>query len=344
MKITYCIILAAILLLVITSCSNQNSNPISAQKSDEEMIAKAAEEQEAKLVSLAQQLAVSLNDQDIIGLLKSKFETANSREGILNFSELLSETVKGATFVQKITADSLPTKYHLQHLLTATEITDLIGSFEDGLDFYLPVAEHRKCWQSKIGQLLVLAPPLSIDDTEWQELEAYDLNGTKQILSAKEPPQQPVLVITPCEHHGDHSLASPKALSKATSPSSGVWRLTILDFLLFDDKESWPNGDAEVFVKLLDYGKWYRTDCYDINSEGSYYNCDIPLDPYWSTPQYRQDWFEIREDDGGSKDDYIEKYWNWDNHASTRLVDLYYQYWYYGTSDNADVQMRGIYY
>jgi len=195
-----------------------------------------------------------------------------------------------------------------------------------------------------MNQLMVAAPPITIDDTEWQEIVAYDLNGVKRILSAKEPPQEPVLVITPCEHHGDHSPASPKSLSKTTSPSSGVWRLTILDFLVFDDKESWPNGDAEIFVKLLDYGHWYRTDCYDINSEGSYYNCDIPLNPYWDSPQYRNDWFEIREDDSGSQDDYIEKYWNWDSHYSTREVDLYNQHWYEGTDDNADVQMRAIYY
>lgn len=257
MKATYCIILAAILLLVIIGCSNQNSNPISAQKSDEEMIAKAAEEQEAKLISLAQQLAVSLNDPDIIGLLKNKFETTNTREGILNFSELLTENVNGTTFAQKITADSLQRKYQLPRLLTAPEIIELIGSFEDGLDFYLPVAEHRTSWQGKMNQLMVAATPITIDDTEWQEIVAFGLNGVKRMLSAKEPPEEPVLVITPCEHHGDHSLASPKALSKTTSPTSGVWRLTILDFLLFDDKESWPNGDAEVFVKLLDYGHWY---------------------------------------------------------------------------------------
>lgn len=53
MKTTYCIISVAILLFISSGCSNQNSNPISAQKADEEMMAKAAEEQEAKLASLA---------------------------------------------------------------------------------------------------------------------------------------------------------------------------------------------------------------------------------------------------------------------------------------------------
>lgn len=68
------------------------------------------------------------------------------------------------------------------------------------------------------------------------------------------------------------------------------------------------------------------------------------MDPYWDSIQNRQDWLEIREDDGGSKDDYIEKYWDWDDNLSTRYVHLYNQNWYLGTYDNADVQMRGIYY
>jgi hypothetical protein len=197
-----------------------------------------------------------------------------------------------------------------------------------------------------MNQLMVAAPPITIDDTEWQEVVAYDLNGIKRILSAKEPPQEPVLVITPCEHHGEHSPASSKSLSKTTSPSSGVWRLTILDFLLYDDHEPWSSGDAEIYAKVLNNSHWYSTNCYDINHEGSYYDCDIPLDPEWDFQPSGTRYFEIWEEDDTSADDLVEKYWHWPNPSDPkrRDVDLNQQRWSYGDNDDEDVQMRVIYY
>ena len=197
-----------------------------------------------------------------------------------------------------------------------------------------------------MNQLMVAAPPITIDDTEWQEIIAYDLNGVKRILSAKKPPQEPVLVITPCEHHGDHSIPSKSALNKILYDPG--WRMTILDFLLYDDHEPWSSGDAEIYVKLLDGGHWYSTDCCEINHEGNYYNYDKAIYPIWASQPSGQRMFEVWEEDDTSADDLVEKYWHWPNEGSskTRYVDVsgIYTYTYYGDHNDADLTMRTIYY
>lgn len=341
MKTAYCIIAVVILLSIISGCSNQDNNPISAQKNEEGLL-KTLEEHEARLCILARQLAVTLNDKDITDLLKYKFETASSRESILNFSDLLSENVKGATFLQKITADSLKSKYNLKSILTEGEINELINSFDHGLDFYFPVMEHRQSWKSIINKVLVAYPPLSIDDSEWEKIIAFTLNGNKQLLSAKTPPTEPVLIISPCEHYGDHSIEKNNLLKKTHSTSSDEWRMTINHFYLYDANEPWPGGDAEIYVKIEDYD-WIRTDCYTIDDEGYYYNYNKPLNPAWSFMPSGQRKFEIWEDDWTSGDDRVEQYWHWpdENDPATKYVEVgtTYKLWYYGAHNEADLYM-----
>ncbi|MCC6930143.1 MAG: hypothetical protein IT359_14255 [Gemmatimonadaceae bacterium] len=62
-----------------------------------------------------------------------------------------------------------------------------------GLEFYMPVAAHRKAWTG--GRDLIVATQL--DDTD--EPIAWDLNGARVSLSLAAPPQTPVLVLVPIE-------------------------------------------------------------------------------------------------------------------------------------------------
>jgi len=266
MKKLYHILAIVMFFIAVNGCSNRDNNPLSVQENDIGTLTKSTEEQEVYLSKLAQQLAVSLNDQAIVDLLKYEFETTNTCEGILNFSDLLSKKVNGVTFSKKITSDSLKSKYNLGKILTKEEIHKLLNSFDFGLDLYFPYVEHRQKWQSIINQILIAYPPLSVDDNKCKKITAFTLNGNEQLLSAKIPPAEPVLIISPCEHHGDHSIENNTLLKKTHSTSSGEWRLTIYHFKLMDDHEPWYKGNAEIYVKLLE-GSWYRTDCYSIDKE-----------------------------------------------------------------------------
>ena len=346
MKTPHCIIAVVILLLNIIGCSNQNNNPISAPKDEEAMLVKTVEQHEANLRILAQQLAVSLNDKDVTDLLKYKFETASSCESILNFSDLLSENVNGVAFSKKITSDSFKTKNQLERILTEGEIIELINSFDYGLDFYFPVMEHRESWKSNINKMFVAYPPLSMDDNKCYKIFAFTLNGNEKSLSAQAPPKEPVLILSPCEHHGDHSIET-NTLSKQTlSTTSGFWSLTIYHFKLMDDHEPWYLGNAEIYVKLLDGGHWYSTYCYSIDEETTYWNYNKPINPAWASQPYGQRYFEVWEEDDTSGDDLVEKYWHWPDESDpeTRNVDLWLTYWYYGDNNDADLYMGMDYY
>lgn len=342
MKKLFQILWIVLFFLAIYGCSNKDNNPLSIQENDAGTLAKSIEEQEVYLSILAQQLAVSLNDQGIVDLLKYEFESTNTCEGILNFSDLLSKTVNGVTFSIKITSESLKGKYNLERMITEREIYELINNFDYGLDFYFPVAEHRESWKSNINQILIAYPPLSIDDSKWEKIIAFALNGDKKILSAKTPPTEPVLIISPCEHYGDHSIEKNNKLKKTHSTSSGEWRMTINHFYLYDANEPWPGGDAEIYVKIEDYD-WIRTDCYTIDDEGYYENYNKPLNPAWSFMPSGQRKFEVWEDDWTSGDDRVEQYWHWpdENDPETKYVEVgtTYKYWYYGAHNEADLYM-----
>ncbi len=209
-------------------------------------------------------------------------------------------------------------KKNIRRVLPENEITEIIEDFEYGMDIYFPVNEHRKSWKSKINEILVAAQLLS-DDEKYENIIAYALDGREIILDSKTPPEEPVLVIAPCEHHGDHSVQTGNgALAK---PASGSAVLKIVDFKLIDDNEPWYLGDPEIYVKL-----WYQNEygnydgpliigCPSINDETTYYNYNktIMTWDYW--PYYRNVSVHIKEDDNGA-DDLLDNRYNFTFNSS----------------------------
>lgn len=110
-----------------------------------------------------------------------------------------------------------------------------------------------------------------------------------------------------------------------------------------DDHEPWYKGNAEIYVKLLDGGYWYATDCYSIDEETTYWNYNKPINPAWASMPSGQRMFEVWEEDESDPDDLVEKYWHWPYESSpqTRYVDVAstYQYWYYGYYNDPDLYM-----
>ena len=183
MKRLFPILSLAIFFLAIYGCSKKNDNPMSVQEIDIETISKSVEKQEAYLSILAQQLAVSFNDQVIADFLKKEFETTNNCEKILNFSDLLPKEVDGLAFIKKITSANLKADYNLESVLTEREIEGLVSSFVSGMDLYFPLEEHSALWKSNVIKILIAYPSLSIDENNCEKILAYTIAGKEKELS-----------------------------------------------------------------------------------------------------------------------------------------------------------------
>ena len=85
--------------------------------------------------------------------------------------------------------------------VTAEDFTMITQSLEPMVDVYFPVDEHRNNWYENKDKLLIaVVHPAK----EWEPATAYKLNGEKVLLDPYTPPEEPVLVVSLCEHGGIH--------------------------------------------------------------------------------------------------------------------------------------------
>ncbi|MCF7828432.1 MAG: DUF3103 domain-containing protein [Candidatus Marinimicrobia bacterium] len=109
--------------------------------------------------------------------------------------------------------------------------------------------------------------PLTIDDTEWKDIIAFDAQGKRHVLDAKTPPDQPVLVVGINERTDENGNVIGKVttnigLGKQTMPGGGSGGggggggsgsasrfIRIYEYKLdhyYGAYEAWPFGDAEI--------------------------------------------------------------------------------------------------
>jgi len=141
------ITLIVIIAFVISGCSKFKENPVEIRNDvnfENEKIAdiQLAKKLDDKLNLLAQQIAVSLNDQDVLNTLSEKMKNANTREDILYFSELLEKKVGTVTYAEKIA--SARKGVYTTDMFSKEQIYNLAADFSSGLDIYFPVKTHRK--------------------------------------------------------------------------------------------------------------------------------------------------------------------------------------------------------
>lgn len=145
------------------------------------------------------------------------------------------------------------------------------------LDLYVPVAEHRQRFYHG-DDFLILPYPNWLDSEQIIKdgLTAYDLSGKTVTLSARTPPELPVLVLTVCEHKGvGHQNAS---VSKAhvNDCLTGNGQLIIDETHVYNANELWPDGAPEIEVRMrpLDNGAPERTVLDFISRNVDIGNCD----------------------------------------------------------------------
>jgi len=310
------IILITILIMIFSVCSKHDSNPVAVQSDiTKELLDKQSLLLENNFDILAKQIAISLSEQSMVEFIIKETSDANTRENILDFSELLSKSVNGVTFLRKITSELLKNNVNLPRLLSDDEICQVIEKFEFGLDVYFPVAAHRDKLPTQKDKLLVAVPPLFIKDDLWTVVTAYNINGETKSLDAIVPPEEPVLVIIPCEHGGEHSIISTDSdlvIRKELSPSGdgneheyGMVEI-LYKIKIHDDHEPWIKGKPEIYASwgfempTNNYGKyWMNSGSKDVNEEGKWYTINGNLFRWYS--EYGSVFaMQIFESDGGS--------------------------------------------
>ncbi|HEX2250028.1 MAG TPA: hypothetical protein VHH32_06735 [Gemmatimonadales bacterium] len=152
-------------------------------------------------------------------------------------------------------------KVHLQRLLRREdgrllrEVARLSSSSEEAveqdtresipLEVYFPVPAHRAAWTGGTNVLVASAR------TDQEAPVAYDVTGSRQVLSADRPPATPVLAVVPAETDFDRpSYATCTTCSGGggTASPAGLY-MTYSHFV--QDFEGWLKGSPEFEFHIL---------------------------------------------------------------------------------------------
>ncbi len=221
------------------------------------------------------------------------------------------------------------------------------------LQILLPVNFEK--WNGE-EPILVAYTPLTIDDTEWEEISAYDSEGNEYVLDAKTPPDFPVMVVGINERvdpvtkkvrfGANESFLGKAALTTGVCSYYDVININIIN--VFDDKEPWSKGAAEIFTKVTYGSDSKRTNFTDLDYEGSYHYTNtswLPKEVYRRSQIINVWKIKVMEDDWPhwlDKDDLLDKEW----HISEDLTDtaselivpipMLENRWLYGKNRNVD--------
>lgn len=176
------------------------------------------------------------------------------------------------------------------------------------LQIAIPV--HFESWDPATYAPLVAYFPAGVDDTKIKTITAYDAAGEKVTLDAQVEPSQPVIVLGLNERTDEYGrlLKNVKSSASETQNDSDAARapqysVDIRIVRLYDDKEPWAKGDAEIAMTAKSRGcsgtEYTATNWENLNNSGDWWapgsarnlgltRCDVVF--YW--------W----EDDGGSAD------------------------------------------
>lgn len=249
------------------SCEKVNSPTFSKQegKSHNFPLAKRAELTQ-KLKDIAKTLAISLKDDSMREILRTEINSSPYVENIVEATNFLSKQVDfknyGTTNKAKIIDlmnDKFPGK-------GTGSFKNKYQNLEFGIiDIYFPVKEHRLKWQGDAN--LLVAANDQIRAKEEGTVLAYDVDGNEKILSAKDIPTTPVLVVCLSEKRKNYlsnqtitPLTSPNivtSLKKSASvmatnneeTTSADISFSIIQYCMNKNYEGWLDGHNDIYFK-----------------------------------------------------------------------------------------------
>lgn len=327
-------ILLTLSVLFLIGCDEMRAPEEPTQNAEPQSLSKNSAQENRLLAGFAKKLALAANQSQFKTWLVQQLAESGQAEEIVTVQWLFGQNVGAARFVDAIQANAA--------------LVSLISTHAAGIDIYFPVEAHRQAMRQNPAQVFLIAYWDGYqDDQEERELTAWDRQGNEVTLTTAAVPSTPVLVITQCEHRGDHSV--PEACGEDCGGGGGggsnpVAVLKVVHFRLMDERESWPNGDPEIYVRV-GYGnpgseQWEETQFPDVNDVGYYWNyCKTVYDwPFWPGGDSK---FEVWEDDawGTFGDDLLDNVWYQEgpNVTTAYVSSLGSAYWYRGqTNQDSD--------
>jgi hypothetical protein len=188
---------------------------------------------------LARRLARALDDPGFRAYVRSELDRSPFTEHKLSLKSFLGESDKRA--LKEVAR------------LSATSESVLEGDLKEAipLEIYFPVPAHRAAWSG--GPEVLVASAREDRDAPI----AYDIRGRRQVLSAEQPPETPVLALVPVETDFDHPNG-PGSQAECTTCGGGSGGTTPQPLGLFmtyahfvQDFEGWFKGDPEFEIHVL---------------------------------------------------------------------------------------------
>ncbi len=182
------------------SCQETTSPIITKTTNKSTSLQKSSELQVTDLDLLANNLALAFKNKKLRKILSNDTKNSVVREHILDAKTFLEKDInifsKQTTFKNYLLENaSLKTKNKLKRVFNKLKTGDL--------DIYFPVHDHLNNFNENKTTLRVgYINPWK----EWDPINVYGIDGKHEKLDPRTPPEEPVLMVNYCEHHGDHRL------------------------------------------------------------------------------------------------------------------------------------------
>jgi hypothetical protein len=245
--------------LILNSCSSskQSKPRQSPQEVTDTAVKRLPQSREATEIAktmddLAKELAGLLANPGIRNHLRSEINKSSKRENIIFLDEFLTSVVKVSGLPDQ-TLDkvriALNNAKGAKRRFKRTNINQMLISSE--IDVSFPVRNHRDKWTGS-DDLLIASENL---DENVQQITAYSVKTqTPMKISTASPPDIPILMVSPCEHHSHTpeilqiSDIPPLESAPQKSPSSYI----AVNYLkILNDYEPWHKGDPEIYVHFF---------------------------------------------------------------------------------------------
>jgi hypothetical protein len=193
-------VLAAVLTAIaLVACAPDATRPVR-PSIHATLVAEGVSSLQAQQGEWARRVALALADPALRQRVKNDLRDSPITEFKLQFSDYLRGP-SGSRILRRLAQTE-----GISEAAALQELTSM-----PPLEFYMPVAEHRKTWRG--GQDLIVAT--QVEDTD--PPVAWDTKGQRVTLSLSGPPPTPVLVLVPVETDFSEPL-SPKALAQRGNP------------------------------------------------------------------------------------------------------------------------------
>lgn len=211
----------------------------------------------AALDTFARQLAMTLKEPGVRSLIAQRTALAFDGDTEALYSTLAAQSTGNGTFAQALASG-----------ISAQSLSALAAQMPK-----LNIAVHGGQWNHASVVPWVAVAPEGGD--EFAPVMAYDAQGGAHQLDSRKAPAMPVVVVGINERVDDTGALLPESLPmpvKSTDrlTAQGCYSVKLVRVDLYDDKEPWTRGKAEIYVAVSGPGIGWRGHLRMVTAPGDY--------------------------------------------------------------------------